>query len=79
MPSVQANTPETTIVRALPTREVEPYITRDQLAQLMCVSVDTIDRMVKAGMPSETWGRRTRRFLASRAVAWAREQHREAA
>lgn len=49
----------------------EPYVDRKQLAAIMGVSVATIDRMVRAGMPSETWGLRSRRFRASAAVAWA--------
>jgi excisionase family DNA binding protein len=57
----------------------ERYLTRQQLAELMGVHVSTIDRMVRDGMPSETWGRRSRRFLASRALAWARAQERTAA
>lgn len=57
----------------------ERYLTRTQLAGLMSVSVSTIDRMVAQGMPSEVWGRRCRRFLASRALAWARAQQRDAA
>jgi hypothetical protein len=50
----------------------EPYVTRAELALLMAVSITTIDRMVAEGMPSETWGRRSRRFLPSAAIAWAR-------
>jgi phage terminase Nu1 subunit (DNA packaging protein) len=50
----------------------EPYVDRKQLAELMGVSVATIDRMVRAGMPSETWGIRSRRFRLSSALAWAR-------
>jgi excisionase family DNA binding protein len=61
-------------ISAIPVPEVERYVTREQLAELMGVSTDTIDRMVKQGMPSETWGRRTRRFRPSVAVAWARAQ-----
>jgi phage terminase Nu1 subunit (DNA packaging protein) len=57
----------------------ERYVNRTQLAQLMGVSVKTIDRMVRAGMPSETWGLRSRRFLASRALSWARTRQRSAA
>jgi hypothetical protein len=53
---------------------VEPYLDRAGLARLMGLSVATIDRMVAAGMPSETWGRRTRRFNASAAIAWASKQ-----
>jgi len=58
----------------LPTPEPEAYVTRGQLAARMGVSVDTVDRLVKAGMPSVCWGRRTRRFRASTAIAWARAQ-----
>jgi phage terminase Nu1 subunit (DNA packaging protein) len=49
----------------------EPYVDRKQLAKTMGVSVATIDRMVRAGMPSETWGLRSRRFQISAALAWA--------
>lgn len=61
---------------ALPTREPERYVSRRELAVLMGVSVATIDRLVAAGMPSVTWGRRTRRFRPSTAIAWARERER---
>jgi hypothetical protein len=37
-----------------PVVQPEPYLDRKQLAELMGVSVATIDRMVRAGMPSET-------------------------
>ena len=33
--------------------------------------IATIDRMVAEGMPSVTWGQRTRRLLPSTAIAWA--------
>lgn len=56
--------------------ELERYRTRRELASIMGVSVATIDRMVQAGMPSEVWGLRARRFLPSEAVAWARRQGR---
>jgi hypothetical protein len=49
----------------------EPYVDRKQLAKTMGVSLATIDRMVRDGMPSETWGLRTRRFRVSVALAWA--------
>lgn len=61
-----------TKVTGLPQSEDERYLSREELAELMGVSVRTIDRLVRAGMPSETWGLRTRRFLASRALAWVR-------
>lgn len=52
----------------------ERYVDRRELAVIMGVHVNTIDRMVNEGLPSETWGRRTRRFLPSQAIAWARAQ-----
>ncbi len=52
----------------------ESYVDRKQLAELMGVSVATIDRMVRSGMPSETWGIRSRRFQPSVALAWARSR-----
>jgi hypothetical protein len=52
----------------------EPYVDRKQLASIMGVSVATVDRMVRAGMPSETWGLRSRRFKPSLALAWAQER-----
>lgn len=61
-------------VAALPVPEPERYVSRAQLAELMGVSLQTIDRLVAKGMPSETWGRRTRRFRPSVAIAWARER-----
>lgn len=51
--------------------EPERYVSRAELARILGVSLATIDRMVKDGMPSETWGRRTRRFLPSHAIRWA--------
>lgn len=54
---------------------LERYVTAGELAELMGVSVSTVKRMVAAGMPSETWGMsRTRRFLPSAAIGWARDR-----
>jgi phage terminase Nu1 subunit (DNA packaging protein) len=50
----------------------ERYVDRRELATLMGVNVRTIDRMVRDGMPSESWGLRARRFRPSLALAWAR-------
>lgn len=50
----------------------ERYVGRRELAVLMGVNVRTVDRMVSAGMPSESWGLRARRFRPSEALAWAR-------
>jgi hypothetical protein len=57
---------------------VERYVSRSELAAIMNVSLATIDRMVAEGMPSVTWGRRTRRFRASAAISWALERERAA-
>lgn len=61
-------------VIGLPVPEPERYVNRAQLAELMGVSVATVDRMVADGMPSERWGRRVRRFRPSTALAWARSR-----
>ena len=54
----------------------ERYVTAAELAQLMAVSVKTVRRLTAAGMPSESWGMaRTRRYLPSEAIAWARNSH----
>lgn len=66
-------------VRSLVVPATERYVSRSELAEMMSVSVKTIDRLVSEGMPSETWGMRTRRFLPSRALAWARARGTEAA
>lgn len=59
-------------VYAIPVPEPERYVNRAELAHIMGVSIATIDRMVAEGLPSETWGRRSRRFRPSVAIAWAR-------
>jgi hypothetical protein len=56
--------------------ESEPYVTRSDLAAKLCVSVKTVDRWVSQGMPSETWGLRSRRFRVSLALAWLRQRER---
>lgn len=51
----------------------ERYVDMRELAALMGVSTRTIKRLTAAGMPSETWGMsRTRRYLPSEAIEWAR-------
>jgi phage terminase Nu1 subunit (DNA packaging protein) len=55
-------------------RQPERYVSARELAEIMGVSVATIKRMAREGMPSETWGRRTRRFRPSVAMAWASQQ-----
>lgn len=55
-------------------QQIEQYVTRAELARIIGVHVNTIDRLVKEGMPSETWGMRARRFLPSQALAWLRSR-----
>lgn len=52
----------------------ERFLSRAELAVIMGVSERTIDRWVKQKMPSELWGKRTRRFLLNDCVRWARMQ-----
>jgi hypothetical protein len=52
----------------------ERYVSRQRLADMMGMSVRSIDRMVADGMPSENWGMRTRRFLPSAALRWAQQR-----
>lgn len=59
-------------------RSPEPYVGRRELAEIMGVSLATIDRLVVEGMPSVTWGRRTRRFRPSAAILWASARGRAA-
>ncbi|HEU4975708.1 MAG TPA: hypothetical protein VFT50_11505 [Baekduia sp.] len=48
--------------------------TREELAEIMRVSVPTIDRMRRDGMPYVTWGRRLVRFRVRDAILWAEGQ-----
>jgi hypothetical protein len=59
-------------------RSPERYVGRQELAEIMGVSLATVDRLVAKGMPSVTWGRRTRRFRPSAAISWASERDRAA-
>jgi phage terminase Nu1 subunit (DNA packaging protein) len=52
----------------------ERYVDRRELAEIMGVHVNTIDKLTAEGMPSETWGMRARRFLPSEAIAWAKQR-----
>ena len=53
----------------------EPYVGKATMAGLLGIGVRSLDRWVVEGCPSETWGmKRTRRFLPSAVVAWARER-----
>ncbi len=61
----------------IPLTETERYVTRRELAAMMGVHPTTVDRMRRAGMPSVVWGRRSRRFKPSVALAWARASGQE--
>jgi hypothetical protein len=52
-------------------RIAERYVTAVELAALMGVSLSTVKRWTREGMPSESWGMRVRRYLPSAAPAWA--------
>jgi hypothetical protein len=54
------------------TPALESYVTAGELAELMGVSVRTVRAWTSAGMPSESWGMRVRRYLPSESMAWAR-------
>jgi predicted DNA-binding transcriptional regulator AlpA len=59
-------------------RSPERFVCRRELAEIMGVSLATVDRLVAEGMPSVTWGRRTRRFRPSAAISWASARERAA-
>jgi hypothetical protein len=61
-------------VTGLPVPVEERDVSRKQFAEQLSVHPSTVDRWVRDGMPSETWGLRIRRFLPSRALAWLRER-----
>jgi hypothetical protein len=51
----------------------ERWLTRHELAERWRISLKTLDALVRdEGLPSETWGRRMRRFNLVEAEAWRR-------
>jgi phage terminase Nu1 subunit (DNA packaging protein) len=54
----------------------DELVTRHELAEIMRVSVKTVDRMRREGMPHITWGRRLVRFRVGEAISWADRQQR---
>jgi excisionase family DNA binding protein len=54
-----------------PPAVADELVTREELAEILRVSVPTVDRMRRAGMPHHTWGRRLIRFRVREAMAWA--------
>jgi phage terminase Nu1 subunit (DNA packaging protein) len=57
----------------------DELVTREELARIMRVSVPTVDRMRRDGMPHITYGRRLVRFRVADAMRWAEGKQRKAA
>ena len=56
---------------------MEPVITRVELSELLSISVETIDRMVKnEGLPFYRIGARGVRFRISEVERWLKERRR---
>jgi predicted DNA-binding transcriptional regulator AlpA len=56
-------------------RDPERFVTARELAGIMHVGERTVARWVAEGCPSETWGQRSRRFLPSEVMAWAKRRN----
>jgi predicted DNA-binding transcriptional regulator AlpA len=56
------------------TRWPERYVGRRDVAEAFGVSLKTVDRWVRDGAPSETWGQRMRRFQLSAVHDWLRDR-----
>ena len=52
----------------------ERWIDARELAETMGVSLATVTRWTRAGVPSQTWGMRVRRYRLSEVVAWRQAQ-----
>jgi hypothetical protein len=50
----------------------ERWVTRAELAAHWRISLKTLDALVVEGLPSETWGRKMRRFNLAECEAWRR-------
>lgn len=50
------------------------FVTRRELAELMGVSVGTVDNWLRQGIPHERWGLRAVRFWPADAIAWAQSR-----
>jgi excisionase family DNA binding protein len=55
----------------------ELYLTRKQLAEKLNIGLSTVDKFVREGCPSHTWGIRTRRFRLGEVESWLRARERE--
>jgi excisionase family DNA binding protein len=58
--------------RAAVTAAPDRYLSRAELADYLGVCVKTIDRNVREGCPSHTFGRRLRRFKVAEVERWLR-------
>jgi phage terminase Nu1 subunit (DNA packaging protein) len=54
----------------------ERYVDARELAALMDVSPRTVKRWTAAGMPSQDWGLRLRRYKPAEAMQWAARRSR---
>lgn len=52
----------------------EHYVSRREMARILGVSPRQMDRYIRDGMPSETWGGRKRFFLPSATLDWAKKR-----
>jgi phage terminase Nu1 subunit (DNA packaging protein) len=59
--------------------EVPDLVTRQELADIMRVSIATVDRLIAAGMPTIRFSPGTVRLDRHRAMMWAAERHGKAA
>jgi hypothetical protein len=65
-----ANTREQHLSHLRPVEE--RFVSRKEMAEILHISLRTLDMFVAEGMPSERWGLRSRVFQPSRSIAWAR-------
>lgn len=57
--------------------ESELFLTRRQLGEKLGCGLSTVDKFVRQGCPSHTWGIRTRRFRLSEVESWLRARERD--
>jgi len=69
------------VVHELPARPAstvapDRYLSRAGLAEHLDIHVKTVDRMVRQGCPSHTFGRRLRKFKLAEVDRWIEERER---
>lgn len=57
----------------------ERYLSRRELADRLGIGLKSVDKLVNEGLPSHTWGLRTRKFLWSEVRRWLDGRDRKAA